>query len=185
MPAPVVPTLVLLCGLPGSGKSTFANAVAGPSSGVGRKAPTWLHVAPDDVGTVEECKRLVAKQLKHRGCVLLDRCNASHKERQMFVREAQEFAPVNVEVVFFDVPADVCISRAESRKGHPTLDPANAAKVIQQFAATFRPPLQLQEGPYAAIHVVSATTPQASMRALLLHLRDTAVSGPRAFVMPE
>ena len=179
-----VPTLLLMCGLPASGKSTFSGELGVNPEDAARKLPVWIRVSPDDLGTMEECKRTIAKQLKHRGSVVLDRCNASSKERQMFIREAKEFGPVNVELLYFDVPADVCIARAKARKNHPTLDPNNAEKVINQFAATFRAPESIKEGPYTAMHRVNETTSSKHLRALLLHYREVGVTGPRAFVPP-
>ncbi len=94
----------------------------------------------------------------------------------MLVREAKEFAPVNVEVVYFATPPDVCIERAMGRRRHPTLPPENAAVVISKFAATFRPPEDPREGPYTAIHVVTLDTPAADIRALISRLQSLGPS---------
>ena len=184
-PAAGVPTLLLMCGLPASGKSTFSEQLGTNPADAARKDPVWLRVSPDDIGSLDDCKKLIAKQLKRRGSVVLDRCNASHKERQMFVREAKEFAPVNVEVLFFDVPAATCIARAKARRQHPTLSPNDAEKVIGQFAATFRPPEHLKEGPYNEMHRVDENTSQAHLRALLKHYQAVGVEGPRPFAPPS
>src|SRR5688500_1098571 len=124
------PTLLLMCGLPASGKSTFSTALAGTAPINPRKPQSWLRVSADDEGSLDLCKDLIAKQLRSRKSVIMDRCNASNKERAMLAREAQQFAPINVELVYFATPADVCLERALGRHDHPTLSVDNASKVI-------------------------------------------------------
>ena len=141
------PKLLLLCGLPGCGKSTFSQGL--------EQRGGWIRVSPDDIGIMEECKKLIEKGLKHGSNVVLDRCNASDKERKMFVREAAEFTD-DVSVVYFNVPVDVCLARAKARPSHPTLTPEKADEVVTMFSKTMRVPERLTEGPYKAIHVVSS-----------------------------
>eukprot|EP01127_Copromyxa_protea_P021302 TRINITY_DN7289_c0_g1_i2.p1 TRINITY_DN7289_c0_g1~~TRINITY_DN7289_c0_g1_i2.p1 ORF type:complete len:113 (+),score=18.27 TRINITY_DN7289_c0_g1_i2:140-478(+) len=56
--------LLVLVGLPGSGKSTVATQLE--KSG-------WLRVNQDDLGSADECKKLLDKGLKHNQHVVLDR----------------------------------------------------------------------------------------------------------------
>lgn len=184
MPAPIVkkmmtrrekPTLLILCGLPGSGKSTFSTVLGGDFDG--RKRPSWLRVSQDDVGSLDDCKVMIAKQLAHGGCVVLDRCNAAAKERQMFVREAKKEDPdVNIEVIYFSTPPDVCMERAMARRNHPTLDAEKAPEVIAYFAQNFKVPVDLREGPYAKIHVIDVDMPQAEIRALLHYFHSLSTT---------
>ncbi len=141
---------LLLCGLPASGKSTFAEHLVAKCGG----AAKLELVSSDAAGSTDQVKKLLAKALKHGKSVVLDRCNASDKERRMFVREANELSPAsNVEVVFFSTPPDVCEARGSRRTGHPTLAAQDVGKVVGYFASTFRVPM-MSEGPYTAVHMV-------------------------------
>lgn len=70
--------LIILCGLPGSGKSTLSHALV--SFG-------WIRVNQDDLGSADECKKLLKKAMKHGKSVIIDRCNVHAKERKMWVNE--------------------------------------------------------------------------------------------------
>ncbi|KAH3761358.1 polynucleotide kinase 3-phosphatase [Pelomyxa schiedti] len=144
--------LVVLVGVPGSGKSHLATAL---------EQRGWIRVNQDDLGTSDECMKLMQKSLKHRRSVILDRCNGFSKERRMWIREAQKFAPVNFEVVHLNVPIDECKRRVSTRRNHPTLHGPDASNVIDEFSRTMQPPNE-HEG-FSKIHVITDTASAAAV----------------------
>ncbi len=70
--------LLILCGLPGSGKSTLSHSL---------ETYGWIRVNQDDLGSADECKKLLKKAMKHGKSVVVDRCNVHAKERKMWVNE--------------------------------------------------------------------------------------------------
>lgn len=55
---------LITCGLPGSGKSTISKEL---------EKYGWIRVNQDDMGTQEECKKIMNKALKHGKSVVVDR----------------------------------------------------------------------------------------------------------------
>jgi predicted kinase len=80
--------LLILSGLPGSGKSTIATQL---------EKNGWIRVNQDDLGSSDECKKALEKALKHKRSAILDRCNAHSKDRKMWINEAKKYTN-NVEV---------------------------------------------------------------------------------------
>jgi len=103
-----------------------------------------VRVCQDDLGSCEECKKLVAKSLKGGRSVIVDRCNASQGDRKIWITEAKRQGAKQIEVVYFDVPAEECVRRASNRRKHPTLSGGNAEEVIQSFSGSFAPPTQYE-----------------------------------------
>jgi len=143
----VPPYVLILCGLPGSGKSTISNEL---------EQFGWIRVNQDDLGTVDECKKIMEKALKHGKSVIVDRCNVHMKERKMWVTEGKKWTE-KIEVFFLNTPVEVCKQRAKERTNHPNLDIDKADEVIEQFAKGLHAP-QKFEGPYT--NVMIANTPQ-------------------------
>lgn len=111
------------------------------------------YVISDEAGSLDACAQLVTKSLKSGRHCVLDRCNASDKERKLICRVASAAAPtVRIDVIFFATPPELCLVRAKRRPAHPTLAVDDAEKVIGYFAHSFRYPTP-SEARYHAIHV--------------------------------
>jgi len=113
----------------------------------------WHRVNQDDLGTADECKKLMDKHLKHGEPVIIDRCNVHPKERKMWVNEAKKYT-TNVDCLFMNTPIDECKRRAKERKNHPTLDIDKVDEVIDEFSRGLQEP-KGYEGPYANVYIVS------------------------------
>ena len=122
MPAP---TLYLLCGLPGSGKSTAARVLEAEGRGVRLNADEWVHqlypadpeaAARDDrKGRVEEVQWGVAERLlSHGTSVILDWGLWTRSERDLHRARAGELGAVS-ELVFLDAPLEELWERLSER----------------------------------------------------------------------
>ncbi|OAY74302.1 Transcription factor bHLH140 [Ananas comosus] len=139
----VVAVVVILVGAPGSGKTTFCNAVMSAA----RRA--WVRVCQDTIvngkaGTKVQCLKAAADALREGKSVLLDRCNLEQEQRADFVKLGGSRADVHA--VVLDLPAKVCISRSVNRTGHEgNLQGGKAAAVVNRMLQKKEPP-KLSEG---------------------------------------
>jgi predicted kinase len=100
--------LVLLVGLPGSGKSTFFSA---------RFAQTHVQVSKDLLGRKHRDERVqlqIAEALDDGKPVVVDNCNVTPEDRELVIRTAGS-VPVSAFVFPFD--AHECIRRNAQRTG--------------------------------------------------------------------
>ena len=95
--------VVITVGLPGSGKSTFSKLLASQSGG------KWVHVSQDELGTQDECRKAIAKALKHRQPLVFDRCCVLERERRLWLQCFRDCPGVVLHAVFFDVPPAECL----------------------------------------------------------------------------
>jgi len=125
--------IVIICmGFPGSGKSTFALDV----SSLG-----YVRVNQDDIGSQEECEKLLEKSLKHKKSIILDRCNIHPKERKQWAQKAIKYGAMQIVLVWFSADVETCKARVRARIRHPTLAAGDESdKVIEEFASGFKPP---------------------------------------------
>ncbi|KAL9648660.1 hypothetical protein ABK040_016290 [Willaertia magna] len=127
--------LIILCGFPGSGKSTFATSC---------EKHGWIRVNQDDLGDASECKKVLEKSLKHGKSVILDRCNIHPKDRKMWITEAKKLDCKHIDLVWFTTSPEVCKQNIKQRSNHPTLPPEKADEVVDEFAKGFKPPQQYE-----------------------------------------
>uniref|UniRef100_A0A453IAV5 Macro domain-containing protein n=1 Tax=Aegilops tauschii subsp. strangulata TaxID=200361 RepID=A0A453IAV5_AEGTS len=137
--------VVILVGPPGSGKSTFAEAVMAAAAG-----RPWARVCQDTIGkgkagTKIQCLKAAADALKEGKSVFIDRCNLEREQRSDFVKLGCT-VQADVHAVFLDLPAKVCISRSVSRTSHEgNVQGGMAAMVVNRMLKNKQAPL-LTEG---------------------------------------
>jgi atypical dual specificity phosphatase len=136
--------LVVLVGLPGSGKSWFSNAL------LSRNSSGWIHISQDESGSRSSCENEIGHEPGGKP-VLLDRCNTSAEDRKAWLKLAHwATQPI---CIWFDFDVEVCTSRAQNRAGHPTLPPGSRVRnAINQMDKILNKP-SLKEG-FKAIVIV-------------------------------
>lgn len=147
------PFVLLLCGVPGSGKSTFAKSL---QHGMPFK---YVRINQDDLGNRKRCEELARSTLANGQCPVIDRCNFDHAQRKHFVMIAAEFgAPVDCLVLQSARLGTVeeCIQRCQKRQNHPTIKARDARTVVTGMARDMKAP--------AATTTSAATTNQEGIR---------------------
>ena len=131
------PQVLILCGLPGSGKSTICETTF----------PDYVRVNQDELGSKDKCVELFSKALAEKKNVVVDRCNQDVKQRKLWIDLAQYYS-ADVKCLYLSVDPDLCLDRIFLRKNHPTITADLSAdkkrSIIAQFLRTFEPPT-LQE----------------------------------------
>lgn len=128
------PKMLVVMGLPGSGKSTIANKLAK----VG-----WTRVNQDEMGNrkaVEaSAKTAIAKGLN----VVVDRCNIDFEQRIHFLELAHKAGVTDIRCLWLDTPAQVCKDRVSVRKDHPTIPQGDFGHgIIDRFVTFLVPPMR-------------------------------------------
>jgi predicted kinase len=135
------PKLMIMVGLPCSGKSTYSKLLADSNSS------RWERVSIDEIkfkGKKSDAEDLVGRITLRQGnkCCIVDSCNVSQDERRKWLEIAM--FPDRAVAVFFNIPAEECKARALSRENHPTedlfKDQFKGGRIIDTFAKKLVPP---------------------------------------------
>jgi len=169
--------LLLLCGIPGSGKSTFATALTEC-----RTTTEWIVVNSDELGSRKKCEAAVRTGLKRKAVVrvCLDRCNQTRRHRSEFIHLGRQAGvpPDEMAIVHFEHDVQTCVSRCIKRVNHPTLSAAtgdaDVKAIVQRFAYDFEVP-DLSEG--AGTVVSAARLDEGGAAAEQLEPATNATSG--------
>ena len=127
------PLMLILCGLPGAGKSTLAGQLV--------KAGGWTRVCRDTIsaagrkGTRAACVAAAADVLRAGGRCVIDRCNLTEEQRADFVAAAAAVgAPVHA--IHLALQPAACAARAAARTSHEGgLTGATARAVVGRMVA--------------------------------------------------
>jgi predicted kinase len=113
--------LVLICGLPGSGKTTTARRLAAETGGVRLCPDEWMTALGIDLFDEETRAKVEALQwqlaqelLASRQTVIIEWGVWSRSERDVVRERARELG-ARVELVYLDVPTEVLWERLEAR----------------------------------------------------------------------
>ena len=126
--------MLILSGIPGSGKSTFAQAL------VREKPDVYVRVNQDALGSRPLCEVLTKRVLEAGMCPIIDRCNFDRTQRAKFLNIAKTFT-IPADCVVFQFPTDLCIQRCCERRRHETVNAENAAEIVMTMVRQFSPPL--------------------------------------------
>ena len=130
-PLTTPPRLVILAGLPGSGKSSLAAAL---------EKRGWAVVNQDSLGNRRKCERACARAFERGDRVVIDRCNHDRAQRAHWTRILERAGGGYKVAVWLTTPVDSCVERVLARPAHPTLAGPGAEKVVRNFARSFDPP---------------------------------------------
>jgi protein phosphatase len=130
-----VPSIVMLAGISGAGKSTFARRMFCRTEILSSDYCRALvsddennqRVSPDAFSLLMKIARL---RLKNRRLCVIDATNTSPWERGKFVRLANEFGCA-VNAIVFRIPMEVCLERMRNRRDRDITEPA----VLEQHRA--------------------------------------------------
>jgi predicted kinase len=126
---------VLLCGLPGSGKTTTARRIAGETGGVRLCPDEWMTALDIDLfdqgarAKVEALQWALAQELLALGqTVIIEWGVWSRAERDVVRKRARDLG-AGVELVYLDVPIDALLERLDARN---TERPAGTAVITRE-----------------------------------------------------
>jgi len=147
----MTPTLYLLCGLPGSGKTTRAKELETAGAGILLNADAWVsHLYADDAeaaardqrkGLVEQVQWELAERLLIGGMsVILDWGVWMRTERDHYRQRASDLG-ANVQIVLVDAPIETLHERiAQRNRDLPHGTFRISAEELDEWAAIFEPP---------------------------------------------
>jgi bifunctional polynucleotide phosphatase/kinase len=129
--------MIVLCGLPCSGKSTFCSSAEG-----------YEVISQDQLGSRPKCIRRFYELMEAKKDVIIDRTNINKAQRKIWIDLAVKHG-YDVHCIYFQVPTKTCLERIKKRKGHPTI-PFKMPKlrkeaIILKFAEDLQEPT-MEEG---------------------------------------
>eukprot|EP01033_Poteriospumella_lacustris_P000920 gene920-662_t len=150
-----LPPVLMLCGLPASGKSTFAKAL------VAAQPEFFVRVNRDEMRGKGEVDRALAaalqpylKTLNGRKapattrCIVIDNCHVTATKRREWFEAVHRLPTL---CVYFDRPVDVCKLRVTQRVDHPTIPAGTAGiPIIESMVRQWERP-ELAEG-FCGVH---------------------------------
>jgi len=142
------PRCIICMGLPGSGKSIFANMLAKsfPPENI------WLVLNQDKLGR-KQCERLT-KSCKTGNRVILDRCNVTASERAAWLEKINSPPRGEVSLIYFAADAETCTRRVEERANHETIPLGRGRRIVAEMNEKLEPPTPSEAKRYRSIHVV-------------------------------
>jgi predicted kinase len=122
-----MPTITVLVGPPGSGKSTFANDYCRNHP----LPPNCTRISQDDQGK-DGHMSLFNSALSARSDLVIDRMNFDKNQRERYLKPARD-AGYATRIIVFHVSLKTCLERCAARENHPTIQDAKTASQAVNF----------------------------------------------------
>lgn len=171
--------VLVLCGLIGSGKSTFAKALQ-------HNFPDFIRCNQDEMGSRQEVEQLAISSLQKGLSVCIDRTNIDQDQRRHWVEIAHMFPGTHKWALVFNTSKEVCSERLATRKNHPTIKThEQALEVLDRFSWQYRPPAY-SEGFDRILTLADGARgfDKQDIANLLDHIRDEVPPTPDDFPVP-
>ena len=150
--------LIVLSGLPGSGKSMFANTLLERIRADNNEGNKWVVVCQDALKTRKACEDAVQLALMEGKSVVVDRTNVSKEQRSYWICLAHERWACNVIAIVFgeDMETKQLVRHIQERNTHPTLGSdtpvAQIRVILRRMTNNYEHP-SLSEGLDLVYHV--------------------------------
>ena len=136
----IAPRLIIVCGLPGSGKTTHAKRVAQNLRAIRFCPDEWLSVLEIGLwdgearGRIEKLQRNLAQEILALGYNVVIEWGAWARSERDALRTAARALGASVELHFLDVPVDVLYARIRARnRESPPITPDDVKKWTEIF----------------------------------------------------
>ena len=140
------PLGLIMCGFPGSGKSTFAAKLVAKLDKTKEKKFKFIIIRQDDLKTLEKCKIVAQRAVEKNLNVLIDRTNIDVANRKLW-RDFFHANSYETLTVFVNTPVAVCEERCRVRTDHKTIGPGDEGRVIiSGMQKTYKEPDVEEEG---------------------------------------
>jgi predicted phosphohydrolase/predicted kinase len=150
--------MVVLCGIPGSGKSTIAKVLEGKD---------YIRVNQDELGSRPACVKVAEIALKKGESVVIDRCNFNTQQRKTWFELAKKHKVKKVRVVVLNISEETAIQRATDRTDHPTIkNEETARKAVTNIYSQLTIPSEA-EGIFELIDVPAGSTIEQTLQLIL------------------
>jgi predicted kinase len=137
--------LIIVCGLPGSGKTTRAISLAERTGGIRFSPDDWMDAIGIDLWDLERRRRIEALQwqvarqlLSVGGTAILEWGTWWRAERDKLRQEAQDLG-ASAELVYLTAPPEILFERISARGRE---DPPITREALHKWAAAFEEPTQ-------------------------------------------
>jgi len=135
--------LILVCGLPGAGKTTHATALERELHAVRFSADDWMNALGIDIydepqrQKIEDLQWRLARKLLHLGLTIIVEWGAWARSERDSLRLQARAAGAAVELHFLTAPVDILFERIQ-RRGME--NPPIEREAIERWAQIFEPP---------------------------------------------
>jgi predicted kinase len=148
-----LPRVLVLCGLPGAGKSTFCLELI-------RQFPSSVrHINQDELGgkETESAWSAAAMSAARDGRIVavLDKCNLKQAKRKSAYACLDPASRSKITLVYFSMGVDACADRAAARKDHiGEVTGEGARRIVQDEAQKCEAPVSASSEGVGSMHVV-------------------------------
>ena len=140
-------TLIILCGIPGSGKSTWAHEnLCDGDAYVSRDEVRFSIISDDEDYFAHETQVFnkfitkIEEHLKKEGRVFADATHINWASRRKLLERIHNKENINIGVYVFATPLNVCLERNEHRNGRAQVPKSVIKRMFFQFQEPFNDP---------------------------------------------